>query len=102
MELSVHERIVLLGILPEKGDITSVKIVRELREALSFTEQELVDFEIVVDDNNIVWKNNDEKDIVIGPKASSIILEELEKLNKQKLLTEEHIPVYDKFVEGEE
>jgi len=46
MELTIAERFVLLNMLPQQGDITTVKIVRRLREALSFSEQEHVDYEI--------------------------------------------------------
>lgn len=41
MELTTVERIKLLEILPPQGDILTLKIVRKLRETLSFNEDEL-------------------------------------------------------------
>ena len=38
--LSVKGRLMLLGILPAEGDLTTIRIVRELREGLSFSETE--------------------------------------------------------------
>lgn len=41
MELTSVERLKLLEILPPQGDILTLKIVRKLRETLSFNEEEL-------------------------------------------------------------
>ena len=41
MELTTVERLKLLEILPSEGDILALKILRKLRETLSFTEDEL-------------------------------------------------------------
>ena len=41
MELTSMERLKLVEILPPQGDILTLKIVRKLRETLSFTEEEL-------------------------------------------------------------
>lgn len=41
MKLTVVERIVLQTLLPQKGNELTLKLVRKLREALSFSEQEI-------------------------------------------------------------
>ena len=41
MELTTMERTKLIGLLPPQGDILTLKIVRKLRETLSFSEEEL-------------------------------------------------------------
>lgn len=41
MELTTVERLKLLETLPAEGNIMSLKILRKLRETLSFTEEEL-------------------------------------------------------------
>jgi len=46
MKLSVLERLKLLEVLPREGNITTIKICRELREALTFKEDEHVLFGI--------------------------------------------------------
>uniref|UniRef100_A0A6M3KFR6 Uncharacterized protein n=1 Tax=viral metagenome TaxID=1070528 RepID=A0A6M3KFR6_9ZZZZ len=40
MKLSVMERINILGLLPEKGSYSNLKLLRVAKEALSFTESE--------------------------------------------------------------
>jgi len=104
LKLSVFERINLLSILPKEGDFTTLKIIRQLREDLSFTEEEhkALQFE-VFEDGRITWnaKAAKDKDIKIGKKAESIIREKLEELNKQKKLRDEHFTLYEKFVGDE-
>ncbi len=41
MELTLEERMNLMKILPPQGDILTLKIVRKLRESVSFSEEEL-------------------------------------------------------------
>ena len=41
MELTTIERTKLVGLLPPQGDMLTLKIVRKLRETLSFSEEEL-------------------------------------------------------------
>jgi len=106
MNLTVFERLNLLSILPQEGDFTSLKIIRELREDLSFNEQEneKLNFEYL-NDNKVSWNKKVAKDLIkdvkIGHKAESIIREELEKLDKQKKLKDIHLELYEKFVEEE-
>lgn len=40
MELGIFDRLILLNILPKEGDFTTIKIIRKLREELSFSEEE--------------------------------------------------------------
>ena len=105
MLLNTFERLILLNILPREGDFTTLKIVRNLREDLSFSEQEHKDLCITVDPKtgNVKWKTEADKeaDILIGYKANALITSVLEKLNAEKKLTEQHFSLYEKFI-GEE
>ena len=100
MELTVLERIVLLSALPNEGNFITLKIVRNLREELSFTEEEhkILNFKQLND--NISWdvKTNVIKDFKFGEKATDIIKESLKKLNDSNKLTEQHYSIYLKFV----
>lgn len=100
MKLTVKERVVLANMLPEQGDITSLKQVRVLREALSFTDKENKEFEILVEGPMIKW--NDEKvklvEIPITEMMTKIIARKLRDLNKAKKLRDDMISLWDKFV----
>lgn len=102
MLLNTFERLILLNILPREGDFTTLKIVRKMREDLSFTEEEHKDLSITVDEKGSVkWKTEADKaiPITIGEKATDIIVSVLKKLNDEKKLTEQHYTLYEKFVE---
>ena len=103
MELTILERIMLGSVLPQQGDIVSLKIVQDLKMALAFTEKEIADCEIEHEEGRVNW--NPEvateyfKEIPIGPKAMTLIVGELEKRNEEKTLTADFISLYEKFME---
>ncbi len=104
MELKTFDRLILLNILPKEGDVISLRVIRKLRDDLGFTEAEIKALEFHQDENGIRWKTEADqpKEIEIGDKAREIIRDRLAELNKQKKLTEEHIPLYERFVEAYE
>ena len=103
MKLGIRDRIVLLNILPAEGDFITLKIVHDLRSALAFSEQDLKDYEITSEDNAVRWSEAKEaelgqKEIEIGPKALSVIVELLKKLSEAGKLVEGNLSVYEKFM----
>lgn len=107
MKLNIAERIALLNILPPEGNIVTLRIVRDLRGQLSFTEDELKEWKIknrVQPDGRalITWDSdfaNKTKDIKIGEAAKGIIVEQLKQLESQKRLRLEMLDLYERFVE---
>ena len=108
MFLSVKERLMLLSIVPAQGDFLTLKIVRKLREELSFSEEEhsLLQFRQDQASGMTRWSDTGEKQIVkdvqIGEKAIDIIADGLKKLNDEKKLTMDTMELYEKFVEKKE
>ena len=100
MKLNVYERLILLNVLPKEGDFTTLKIIRALRETLSFSEAEHKALEFKQEEQNIQWKQEADKpkDVTFGEKATDIIVEVLKKLNTDKKLTEQHYGLYEKFI----
>lgn len=104
MKLNIQERIMLAGILPNESNFLTLKIVRELQEKLSFTEEEIKEFELrqtVQDGQSMLnWNQKKEKEveIPIGEKATDIITEALTKLNKENKLTQQIYSLYEKFI----
>ncbi|KKL86544.1 hypothetical protein LCGC14_1943690 [marine sediment metagenome] len=102
MQLGIRDRLTLLTLFPVEGNFITLKIVRELRESLSFTEEEIKQYKFVQTGNQVTWNDKqwEFKDIEIGEKASEIISEALKKLDEEKKLRDEHFTLYVKFVEG--
>lgn len=97
--LSVKQRLVLLGILPPEGNLTTIRIVRELREGLSFSEAEHSDLQMVQEGEQIRWEQGatPDKKLDIGPKAVEVVRDALKKLDDEKKLRDDHIELCDLF-----
>jgi len=104
MELTVAERLVLLSVLPEQGDFTTLKVIRALRESLSFSEEEHKEYQFVQEGQQVRWNSEVEqsKEIEIGEKANDIVVLALSKLNEEKKLKMEHFALYSKLVAKED
>ncbi len=106
VKLYVKERLFLLQLLPPQGTIETIRLVRELREGLSFTEQEFVDIDWVEvkdsdgkDTGHRSWNADKDmgKEIEVGKKMTELITTLLTDFSKSERVTEDLISVYDKF-----
>jgi hypothetical protein len=99
VKLDIGSRIRLLGILPEKGNLLTLKIVRTLRDDLSFSEKEHKDFGIVVKDDRITWSDKAKpKDITFGDEAKKVVEKSLKELNEKDELTVPDLALWEKFI----
>jgi len=103
MELSVIDRIVLLGTLPESGTFLTMKIVRQLRDNLYFSEEELKEFGLKQEGQQFVWQTSRAIEVPIGPKAKEIIATALKAMDAEERITDREFSLYERFVpeEGE-
>lgn len=100
MELGIVDRLRLLAILPEKGSLLTIQIVRTLREELSFSEEEHKEFGIVTTDSRITWNNKAKvKDIDFGDKAKEIVEQALRDLDSSNALTVPDLALWELFVD---
>ena len=101
MKLNLAERFGLLKIIPKEGSYLTLKIVKDLTEALSLSEEDFEEFGIKTDENNLTtWnlKGIERKEIKIGEKAREIIIKALEDANKKMNLTFELYDLYEREV----
>jgi len=102
MKLTVLERLLALGVLPQEGNYITLKVIRRGQEELSFTDEEIKKYKFVQDEEKkqTHWddKVEQEADIKLGSKVKTLIAEELEKLDRDKKLTQDHFSLYTKFV----
>jgi len=99
--LTIRERAVLFHVLPAEGDVTTLRMVRKLREALAFSEEESAEWGIRTEGTQIHWDPMDPEPltaIAMGPKAKEIISDALKALNAAKRLRDDHLDLYDRFV----
>jgi len=106
-KLNIAERVALLNILPPEGNLVTLKIIRELKTDLSFSEEEVKRFKIKANPapgglgSFITWDSDftkETKEVEIGNVAKDIIVEQLKALESQKRLRMETLDLYEKFV----
>jgi len=100
MELTIYERLLLLNALPPAGDLTTIRIVRKLRETLSFSEAELAEHEIKTNEETgaLTWRvDGSTKGIELGAKAHDIAVRALNALSDAGKVEEAHLSLFDKF-----
>ena len=104
MKFKVAERLMLLNLLPQEGDIVTLRVVRDAQSVIGLSEIELTSLELKQEEGKVIWKAEAdvEKDIPLGPRVTSIIVDKLTKLSEEKKLTIQQVGLYEKFVEPQE
>lgn len=102
MRLFVLERLMLQDILPREGSVTTLRIVRDLRHELGFSEEELKRMEIKEEGGGVYWNTraDEGKEIAIGEVAHDIIARRLREMDEKGSLKEQHLSLYERFVDG--
>jgi hypothetical protein len=88
-------------IMPKTGDILELKTAKGISEKCSFSEDEQKKLEFKQANGNITWNKQSEVDTEIELTAAEqeLIRSILIKMNKEKSLTADDIPLWDKFQE---
>lgn len=97
MKLSVMDRLLILNLdtLPKVGNILTMRIKQQLINDVGFKENEIKDFEIKQDGEQIKWKADaEEVEIEIGEEAKKLLVD---ALDKSENLNENYISLYDRL-----
>jgi len=102
MILSIKERLVLNMVMEQQaGRFDTLKLIRKLREDLSFSEPEIKEINLRSEDGaGFRWDKEVEKDIPIGDVVMAAIKKQFQKLDREERLMEDHMDIYTKFMEG--
>ena len=103
MLLSVHDRLILLNLLPKEGDLTTLRIVRDLGSSLGFSEEEHKTLSLKQTGGEISWNTEVDSgtEIEIGITASGLLLSAMQTLDKAEKLTLAHVDLYERFDGGQ-
>ena len=99
MELTVLERLLLLRVLPKQGNLTMLRIVRDLERDLSFSEEEHAALQFDTKGGAIKWQPGavPDKDVRFGPRAMQLVVDALTEMDKKAELTLDWLDLCDKF-----
>ena len=100
IKLNVLERIKLMDILPKEGNLIYWKILKGLKEKISFTEEGITNYSIKVTDGKIFWNPQQDsgKDFELSDAEKGIIIDAFKKLNEQNKITEDILSLAEKFL----
>lgn len=81
-----------------------MKTISKLRDDLLISEEEGKAVDLKTEGNRIEWDTSKDKgaEIAIGEIATEVIVAQLKKLDEQKKLTVELLPLWERFVEGKD
>jgi transcriptional/translational regulatory protein YebC/TACO1 len=101
IELNVGERLSILTILPQEGSFLTLRLIRELKNKLGLSADELKEFDVKQEDGSIRWnaKGLETKKITFKEKEVELIANELKEIDKKKQLKDIHFSIYEKFVD---
>ncbi len=115
MKLRISDRLLILNLIPKEGTIDTLRIVRDLQIALSFSEEEHKATHLRLEGDMFVWGDPEvedkeaaakavdiHKDIEIGERAFDVIKGTLGMASSNGLLKIEYLPLYEHFCEGKE
>jgi len=104
VKLNVLERLMALNLLPKEGTFTNLKLIRVAREELSFNEAEnkALNFQQVGDQLKWTQAADTFMEINLGQVVTLVIVDALKKLDTGGKLKDEHVSLYEKFVEKKE
>lgn len=102
MLFTVKERLLLLNALPcNSGSVIFVRIIKQFRDALSFSEQEAEMLKFSFAENQTTWEDDGtQKEIEVGPKVLDFIKSGLQRIDSQERVTEDLLPLFDRFVDS--
>ena len=102
MKLFVKERILLLNILPKEGNAITLRIVKGFAEDIGLSADEIEKYSVVTDVESgmVNWNRDadDGKDIEFSAAARGIITDAWKKLDNEKKLTLDMLPLHERFM----
>lgn len=93
------ERLLLLRILPRQGNLTTLRIVRDLERELSFNEGEHAALQFVNQGDAVKWNGEADKgkNVEFGDVAHELVRKALGEMDEAEALTMDFLPLCDLF-----
>jgi len=98
-KFTVIERALILKMLPNEENILTLRIIKKLKDDFGFSEGDIKELKITTSGDLYNVQSLPAKEIEIGEKGADVIIEALKGLNSNKKLTENHLSLYEDFVE---
>lgn len=103
MKLNVNERLIIVGIVPEKGNFKTMTTVEKLKSILHLSEEEIKKYEVIQKGESLLWNKLgvEKTEVEISELGHELIMDGFEKLDKKEELTLQQFTVY-KYLKEEQ
>jgi hypothetical protein len=104
MLLSVFERLLLLNMFSDESDITTMKVVRQIKDKLGFTEDEVAKLNFQKQEGGgIQWQQDavEAKEFDLSGRAMVLIPKIFKELSSKKKISMPMLLLYERFEEKE-
>ena len=100
MKLSIHDRLILQSVLPQKGNFLEMTVVEDIKGKLEFSAREISKYEIVNTEGRVSWNLEKALDLKIEflQLEHDTINKAFRELEDAKGVTSEHLKLYREFV----
>lgn len=97
--LSIKDRLVLGGSMPQQGDIRTMTIVEDIRKKTALTQEEIKDIDFRVENNSYQWDPEKTKAVTVdfSDAEYDLIQERFQELDKEKAITPDILHLYRIF-----
>jgi len=100
--MTVEERLLTISILPVNGNFITMKVVRGIIDKLTLSNADMILYDIVVGEGGKVsWNSKgitEKKEVEIDTVEMALIQKSLRELDESGGLTQETLPIYEKFL----
>jgi len=101
VKLNFTDRIKILSLLPTKGSFFIINLVEDFKKIVAFSEDDIKEYKIKFDDNNIKWTGQYDKEVEIGETVLTEINKTILELNKKNDIGLDMLPLINKVVTTE-
>jgi hypothetical protein len=103
VKLNVLERVLLLNMLPQRGNLASIKAISNTAKIIMITPEEEIAFEIQKGPQMTTWNDSgkEEKEFEIPASSVRVIRDLIHKLDAEEALPVNSGSLVEKFLPGE-
>lgn len=97
--LGIMDRVLILSILPQKGNIVTMRIVSEFQAEVGFSDKEIRDWKIKQTETGVVWdgSKSSAKEFKIGESIISVLKEQIKELDEKGEIVPQHLELIKKL-----
>jgi hypothetical protein len=100
MKLSIKERLILQGLLPQQGSMLTMTIVQEVQDKIKITSDEISKLNMKETKQGITWdaEKEIELELELNDSIKKVLKESAQKADKEEKVTTENLSLIQKLI----